>query len=355
MAQNVVASFEASTTPTSTAESTSLDMLPAIQPGLLPIVSSSPFKATSTAGKKTVVRPSRSTAAPAQTAITAKSLLDATTLSMSERYDGPYKITFVTDAGVYGKITWDLAKTVLTIGKSIPTFSISSSCNPAPNIATAGAPDQNPTFDVRISYVCTLVLEPNSGSDRRSQTKQFSFTTGAGQLVITSPPAMNTLLQDNINLGGFVFRNDDSEPITVTGLDIDVSYTGLDTANTPLVLRFLDPITNVSLDDYHLEKLAVGTSSSYAHAGTGIHIPLSFTLNAATQKMLPITILGVQRLHVYGVDPTLAVTVREVTTNQNLNRVVLNSANVSWSCVIPLGAYDPNATSGPYATGQACR
>ena len=183
-------------------------MLPAIQPGLLPAVPLSFLEATSTAGKKTAFGASRSTTAPAQTVITAKSLLDATTLSTSERYDGPYKVAFVTDAGTYGKITWDLTKTVLVVGKSISTFSISSSCDPAPNIATAGAADQNPTFDVRI-YVCTLVLTPNSGSDRRSQTKQFSFTTGAGQLVVTSPPAMNTLLQDNINLGGFVFRNDD--------------------------------------------------------------------------------------------------------------------------------------------------
>jgi len=120
-------------------------------------------------------------------------------------------------------------------------------------------------------------------------------------------------------------------------------------------LRFADPATELPLADYHLENLAADSSFLFTHAGTNIHIPLSFTINAASLKMLPVNILGVHKMSVYGVDPTVTVTLREVSTNQNVTRVVLNSAKISWSCIVPIGAYDPNATSGPYVTGQACQ
>jgi hypothetical protein len=71
--------------------------------------------------------------------------------------------------------------------------------------------------------------------------------------------------------------------------------------------------------------------------------------------MLPISIIGVQRMQIVGINPAITVTVRGVTSNQNLNRTMFQSAVLSWSCVtIPVGGYNPNATSGPYATGQAC-
>ena len=215
--------------------------------------------------------------------------------------------------------------------------------------------DQSPTFNVRASYACTINLTPISGSSRQTQSKQYSFTTGAGQLVVTPPSYMNTVLKDNENFGGFVFRNDDAEPVTITGLDIDVSYTALNIADSPLVLRFMDPSTELSLTDYHLENLAVNPSLPYTHAETNIHIPLSFTINASSPKMLPIKILGAHRMSISGVDPTITVTLREVATNQSVTKIVLGSAKLSWSCIVAVGAYDPNATSGPYATGRACQ
>ncbi len=361
MVQNVVAPpTSISTSSTSTAISTSTvstSTAATIRFGSLPVVKVPPFKATSTAvsSRKTATQPSQPKSAPMPTVVTARSLLDATTLSVSEERDDPYKATFVTDAGTYGKITWSLDDATLTASDSMPSFSISFSCNPSPNIPDPSALDQNPTFNVRTSYTCTIDFAPASGSDQRTQSKQFSFTTGAGQLIITPPSSMNTLLNNNTNFGGFTFRNDDTQPITITGLDIDVSYKGLNIANTPLVLRVENPVSGASLADYHLENLAADPSSSYAYAGTDIHIPLSFTLGAASQKMLPVDILGVQRLNIYGVNPTIAVTLRGVTTNQSANKIVLSSPTISWSCVVPLGAYDPNATSGPYATGQACQ
>ncbi len=340
------------------------DALPEIKPGLLPVIPVPPFKTTSTAAsnKKIVPKavppprqPSKPKSVPPPTVITARSLLDATTFSVSERYDGPYKIAFVTDAGTYGKIAWDLGKAELTVNGSFPSFSITFSCDPFPTMPAPDALDQSPMFNAKTSYACAINLTPASGGDRQAQSKQISFTTGSGQLVVAPPSYANTLLKDDASFGGLVFRNDNAEPITVTGLDIDVSYKGLNVADSFLILRFADPATEQSLIDYHLENLAADPSVLYAHAGTNIHIPLSFTISAANQKMLPVNILGVRKLGIYGVDPTVTVTLRQVTTNQNLNRVVLDSAKISWSCIVPLGAYDPNATSGPYATGQACR
>ena len=356
IAENNIPELAVAEMSTSTATDTSLDILPAVRPGLLPAVTAPIFEAASTkaAGKKIVTVTARTASKPSA-AITAKSLLAATALSVVERYDGPYKIALVTDAGTYGKITWGLDKAVLAVGGSAPTFAVSFSCDPGSNVPAANAADQGPTFDVRTSYACAIGLTPNSGNDRGTQSRQFSFTTGAGQLVVTPAVSMNTVLRDGGNDGGLVFNNENSEPMTISALDVDVSYKGINVANGPLVLRFEDPATNVSLADYHLETLAADPSSPYAHAGTDIHIPLSFTIPAASQKMLPVSVLGVEKLHVDGLDPDITITVRQVITDSNSNKSVLNSAEISWSCVtVPIGSYDPNATSGPYASGQAC-
>jgi hypothetical protein len=321
---------------------------------LLPAVQVA-FKSTSvaTSSKKIVVQMSRSAIASTPAAITAKSLIAATTMSVGERYDGSYGIKLTTDAGTYGKITWGLDATTLQVDSSV--FAVSYSCDPAQNAAAANAPDQNPTFNIDTSYACTIGLAPNSGSDQFVQSKQFSFTTGAGQLVVTPPTSMDTVLHDSNDAGGLVFSNENNSPITITGLDLDLSYTALDTANNPVILEFLDPDTNAPLANYHLETLAADPASPYTYAGTNINIPLSFTIAAGIQKMLPVSIVGVQRMQISGVNPAITISVRGVTSDQNLNRTVLHGATISWSCVtVPVGSYNPNATSGPYATGQVC-
>ena len=63
---------------------------------------------------------------------------------------------------------------------------------------------------------------------------------------------------------------------------------------------------------------------------------------------------GVNRMGVSGTSPTVAITVTGLTTNQSDDKLILNNARISWSCIVPTTAYDPNATTGPYATGQAC-
>lgn len=351
LAQNIVASVSTSTAPTSTMNDVVSSAPPAIQAGLLPLVKMPPFKPTNKPTSTAAL--SEKVAVPAVPAtITARSLLDATTLNAIERYDGPYKVTLTTAAGTYGKITWGIEATTLTVGKSV--FSVSSSCNPAPNVPAIGASDRSLTFDMQTSYACTIGLTPDFGSNRIAQSKQFSFTTGTGQLVVTQPSSMDTLLHDGVDLGGFVFNNESAHAITITGLGLDISYTALNTGN-PLLLKFLDPATNAQLADYHMETIAASLAAPYMHMGTGVTIPLSFTINAGTQKMLPLSIIGVQRLQIGGVDPAITITVRKVVFNQNLNRTVLNSASISWSCVVvPIGGYNPNATSGPYASGRGC-
>ncbi len=287
--------------------------------------------------------------------ITAASFMDATTLSTSERRDGPYKIVLTTNAGTYGTIVWDLNRTNLSIGAPAQNFSISYSCDPPPSMPDFDAFDQNPMFTVQAPYTCTIGLTPTSGSDRRIQSKQFSFTAGVGQLFITSQSSMYTVLQNNLNSGGFVFKNDDTDPVTVTGVDIDASYRGLDTTDNPLLMRFKNPVGETPLAEYDLASLTADASLSYSYSGTNIHIPLSFTINAGDQKLLPINILGVHRLSIYGVDPIVAITLRHVTIDKSANKIVIGTAKISWSCIVPAGAYDPNSTTGPYATGQACQ
>lgn len=355
--RNIVVQLPTSGPLSVAASGTILNALPAIQPGLLPMVQSLKFRASSTVPSviaKTVIQPAPPKTAPTPTVITAESLLAATTLSAHEQYDGPYKVTFVTDAGTYGKISWDLTQTVLTVGESVPTFSLSYLCDPQPLPPVTDAVDQNPIFNMQTSYTCTVTFTPTAGKDERPESRQFSFMTGAGQLVVTAPPAMDTLLHGNSNSGGFVFRNDNIAPVTVTGLDVDVSYAGLNVSDGPLVLRFEDPVSGASLYEYHMENMAADPSLPFAHAATNIHIPVSFTVAASAQEMFPVEVLGVQRLSVIGVDPTVSVAVRHVDTAQTSAKIVVNSANISWSCIVPVGAYDPNATTGPYATGRVC-
>lgn len=371
MVQNVVTPPEPiSAFPTSSATSSNATstIAPEIKPAgvssttsraLPPKATSTKATSTAASSKKPAVQPSKPKPAqiptPVPTTVTAKSLIDATTLSTIERRDGPYKIILATKVG-NDTIPWDLSKTDLTIsGASIPSFSISYSCNPAPNTPDFDALDQSPMFNVQTTYTCTIGLTPNSGNNRQTQSKQFSFTTGAGQLFVTSQSSMSTILKSNLNTGGFIFRNDDTDPVTVTGIDVDVSYRGLDTMDGPLLLRVKDTATDLPLAEYNLENLAADPSASYAHSGTNIHIPFSFTINAASQKLLRINVLGVHRLSIYGVDPTVSITLHRVTTDKNADKVVLSAAKISWSCIVPIGAYDPNATSGPFATGQACQ
>jgi hypothetical protein len=171
---------------------------------------------------------------------------------------------------------------------------------------------------------------------------------------VTLPLSMGTVLQNTETDGGFVFNNEDAGPITITSLSLSVSYTALNTAYSPLVLRFLDPVTNTSIGDYPLQNMPTNAFLPYTHNGT-VTVPLSFTVGAGDQKVLPFALLGTQTMDISNVDPSVTITLSGVTATPQNSKTVLTAAKIAWSCVVPVGEYDPNATSGPFATGQACR
>ena len=352
-AQNVVALSPPVAVPASSTESSSVQ----IAPGLLPKVT--------LLTKKTISKPKSApkptaTAAPitaAPTIITAQSFLDNATLSLKERPDGPYEVVLTTNVGAGKNIVWGLETTTLGGSGSFPSSSVSFSCDPLPTMPTPDMNDQNPIFDVRTSYHCAITLVPLSGNDQRSRSKTFSFATGPGQIVVTRPLAMNTLLANNKNSGGFVFKNQDANAITITALNLAISYTAMNTngANGPFILRFLDPTTEAPLVDYPLGNLPADPSLPYTQSANNITIPLSFTVPPGTQKMLPLAVLGVNRMQMSGIDPKITITIRGFVTDKSDAKILLNAAQIAWSCVVPVGVYDPNATSGPFATGQACK
>jgi hypothetical protein len=319
----------------------------AVASGLLPKTQSSPTE-TASANKKRVMR-----AIP----MTAQSFLAATTFSLRERYDGPYEIKFTTDIGADAPITWGLDTTTIGGDGLVQSFTVSSSCDPAPDLPIPGASDQAPTFDPRTSYDCTIDLTPTTGNDQRTQSRLFSFTTPAGQLIVSPPHNMSTVLQSGQNDGGFIFENNDTKAVTVTGLTFDISYTALNLTIQPLVLNILDPISGAVFSNYHLETLATDPAGPYTHAGTGITIPTSLIIGPLQQKILPLQIMGVNTMRMTGIDPTITLTLRDVARDPGNTdgQLLFSSRQISWSCVVPVGAYDPNATSGPYAMGTACR
>ncbi len=286
---------------------------------------------------------------------TAQSFLDATTLTQFERRDGPFEARLETNLGGGQTSVWDFSEASVGTGNSSsPVFAMSYSCTPAPVQAITGASDQNPTFTARTQYACTVSLTPQSGTDLRTQSKQFSFTTPAGQLIVTPPAAINTVLKDTENDGGLVFTNEDSKPITINQMAVDVSYTGLSTVNGPIILRIINPATGQSTGDYHLENLPADPSQQFTFSQSGISLPVSLTLPAGGEKLLPIELLGTHTMSIAGVNPTVTVKLRGITTNRDDSNIVLNDAQLSWSCVVTFQVYDPNATSGALVAGDAC-
>ena len=285
--------------------------------------------------------------------LSTEAFLKATVVTPIERRDGPFEIQFGTALGSGQSDTWDLTDATVGGGQE-PMFAISYTCDPAPIPAPVGAQDQNPTFTSRTPYSCTVSLTPQSGSDLRAQTKQFSFTIPAGQLIVTAPPSMSTVLKNDLDNGGFVFNNEDTASTTITQLTVDVSYTALSTLYGPLILRVVDPATGQPAGDFHLENLPAVTGQQFTFAQSGMAIPVSFTLPPGAVKLLPLQLLGVHTMSVLGTNPVATITLRSIATNRADSNAVMNSASLSWNCVVTTASYDPNATSGPLVAGDAC-
>ena len=265
-------------------------------------------------------------------------------------------VSFNADLANGENATWNFgAQNIGGTGTAIPQFAASYSCDPIPDEPAPGASDQRPMFEVKTAYSCAVSLTPLLGNDRRTQTKNFSFTTPSGQLIVTAASAISTVLVEDTDNGGIVFTNHDAAPITITGLTLDASYQDLATINGPIVLRIADPTAGQSLFDYHLENAPTVSASTFSHVDQ-VSTPRrsSFTIPANGQKMLPIQILGVHMMSMQNTIPTITISVRDVATDRADMRTTLVSPIVSWSCVVELGGFNPYATSGPFATGQVC-
>lgn len=341
-----------------------------IAPGLLPKVTSLPFKNKAVSKKavsKEVPKPNppatavktTTTTATTGTAttqlITADWLLEKTDLSFRWRRDGLYEAVLNTKVSDAQNLQWGLAQTVFGGSGAIPQFSVAFGCDPLPTMPEPGAIDLNPAFAVRTAFKCDVSLTPLSGSDRRARSRQFVFQTDPGPLTVTAPSAMNTVLVNDTNHGGFVFTNGDVRPVAITGLTLDVAYMGLSTSTGPLVLRFIDSRTDQALRDYHIENLPSDPSRPFAASDTSIAIPLSFAMEPTNTKLLAVQVLGVHKILISGTRPTITLAVRGVNTAEKDIKTVLGGAQISWSCVVTNTPYNPNATSGAFAAGDACR
>jgi hypothetical protein len=276
---------------------------------------------------------------------TASAILGDTTTTLERRIGGAYGLVFNAVANGRKFLSWQYGATPIGGTGGVPQFSATYSCVPPPV----------PLFAVRTSYDCTVSLTPLSGSDRRTMSQNFSFATGPGEFSASPPANMNTHLVNDQNDGGFVFTNDDTKPVSVLSETFDVTYTGLSTQYGPLVLRLVDPSDATHYLDYHMENFPAVSSSSFTHSAAGITLSFPVTVDASNQKLLPIEVLGVHKLSIVGVNPTVTITLRGVTTDRSDIAMQLGTPHISWRCVVTLGYYDPNATSGPFATGEACQ
>ena len=168
-----------------------------------------------------------------------------------------------------------------------------------------------------------------------------------------APPAnMDTHLVDGENDGGFAFTNGDSKPITVRTETFDISYSYISTAYGPLVLRLIDPADTTHYTDYDLTKLPAESSSTYGMNGLTFSWPFSVPANDA--KFLPVEVLGVHRLSIADTSPSFTITLAGMTTDRTDFAAQPGTPAISWSCAVSSAFYDPNATSGVFASGEAC-
>lgn len=291
--------------------------------------------------------------APQFLAVNAQTLLDATVLSLRPQIGGAYTVVLKTTInGV--NLSWSLHSATLGGTNGIPVFNVDYSCDPQPLIPGSDSLDQNPSFSVRSSYKCQISLTPTEGADRRAVSKEFDFKTDGGQLFVSLSPTIDTLLRDDKNSGGFVFNNQDSLPVTITSVKVDAYYANLNVSSLPLVLRFIDPSTETTLADYNLGNIPEN-SGQYTHSQTGIDVPISFYLAPNSQKMLAVQMVGVRKMILANQDPIIKITLTDVSPDNSDAKVSISSPQIVWTCIATTAAYDPNATSGPYATGQVCK
>ena len=287
--------------------------------------------------------------APALT--TASAVLAHTAISLSRSTGGAFALSFMITENGATLLQWPYGTAEIGGTAGIPQFAAAYSCNPPPD----GASGQSaPVFGVRTNYDCTLSLTPLSGSDRRTVSQDFPFLTGPGEFEATPPANMDTYLSSGMNEGGFVFVNGDTQPISVLSETFNVSYSYLATAYGPLILRLKDPADSSHYLDYHLENIPAASSSPDTYLQTGVTFSWPITIPANGAKLFPLELFGAHPLSINGTEPSLSVTLSGFTTDRTDIDITPGIPSISWYCVVATSYYNPNATSGPYAAGDAC-
>ena len=205
------------------------------------------------------------------------------------------------------------------------------------------AADPNPTFAIRTSYSCTITLV---SSDGHKESKQFSFKTGPGRLIVSVASGLGITLKDNGNTSGFVFNNQDDLPLIISGLTFDVSFTSLATS-TPLVIRFANPSDEKSLADYPIQDIPVDPSSPRTASLAGAKATFAFNIGAHAQRMILVETLGVRKYIIPGVNPEVKIVLKNVGLDRADVNTTLSSAIISWNCEVSDRPYNPFATSTP--------
>lgn len=306
-----------------------------IAPGLLPNVKISLKKKAAASAPKNTIAATETTpsAAPIPKNISAQWLLDHTTLSLVQRLDSTYRADLSTSLNEARKISWNLGQTELGGSGGIQKFGVSYSCDTPPFPALPDIADQSPVFQLRTSYSCDISLTPTSGSDLRAMSKNFTFKTGGGKLKIGTAIARSLISGQNDS--GFAFSNEDSEPVTVTGLTLNISIAAVGVTN-PLVIRFADGKTGAIIKDYQINDMPDDPSLQFAKAKSGIQIPLSLTIKPNSNRFLEVSALGVEVLsYIPGSSPTISIDLSNVTLDRTDMNIYFNSRKIKWYCIAP--------------------
>jgi hypothetical protein len=296
--------------------------------------------ASSTETKQKVSKPAEPAPTPKPVPATAQQILDGTAVSLKQRIDSSYWIALRTKLGASSAFDWDLSSAAIG-GKSIPKFNVSYSCDPSAIEPDDSSADQNPSFNIRTSYNCAISL---TAADGRKASKQFIFQTGPGRLVVTKASGLGIVLKDGENTSGLVFNNQDDQPLIITALTFNVSFTALATSS-PLAIRFADPKDESSLIDYRIQDLPPDPLRPYTSSRANISVSMAFNIGPYEQRMILVKALGVHKSLLPSVNPEIAVTVTKVSTDRSDINTTLSSTFVSWSCIANTQTYNPYAST----------
>lgn len=255
-------------------------------------------------------------------------LLGRTSYILHQNPDGTYWMGFSTNLSDWGlpDLKWDPAGQTVGGVNGMPTFNVAFDCNPPQNqsqfISSAAS------FNIRTPYVCTLSVANSAG---QAAKKEFDFTTGIGFLTVSGARGSSNLLKSDLSTNNIAFTNTDDDPVTITGLSMDVSSTALNFGPGSSV-KFKDYNDNV-LDQYDLTSASQDQARQYGKKAQNINVPLSLTIPPHTSKVLFIEVGNISFLYVDS-DPALALALSEITFDRSDMKIsfLQNPIPIYWTC-----------------------